>query len=242
MHLFIEFIYKIGSICIKSWAERYMLQSWLFKKDCTSLLEGATKITDQNLALSVLSSTPTSTITGYGCEEEWVQEERGKRKFWMLHCRYAEERAESHGFLPEFVQLLELACGGAAELLQCTSPALLRPVLSAAPCEAVPCCTNTTHTQKGRDLVFWKNKCNQFKFGSAIFHMNTHIVFLLFSQFCICSGTSLLSFGDVARKFPWNHEVLTGQLTQIKAGSAPSHAVPGGNCLGHGTRWFQPAR
>lgn len=71
MHLFTEFIYKIGSMCIKSCSERYTVQSRLFKKgllhkDCASLSESATKITDQNLALSVLSSAPTSTITDFG--------------------------------------------------------------------------------------------------------------------------------------------------------------------------------
>ena len=108
--------------------------------------------------------------------------------------------------------------------------------------EAVPYHINIIHMQKERDLVLQKNKCNNFQYDPATFHMNTHIIFLLFSQLFICSRISLLSFGDVSWKLPWNQEVLIGQLTQIKSGSALSHTVAGGDRLAHGTWWFQPAR
>lgn len=117
----------------------------------------------------------------------------------MLQGRYAEEIAESHVPLPRSVQDLEHACGGAEELTQCTiSLALLSTAFSVAQQEAMPYHINIIHMQKERDLMLQKNKCNNFQFDPAIFHMNTHIIFLLFNQFFICSRTTLLSFGDVS--------------------------------------------
>lgn len=219
MHRFIEFIYKASSVCNKSCADHYVLQSWFFEnrapsqEDCNSLSQDTTKITDRTFSFFY---TPICSYLCYlhiwGCEHEGVQDSRRRGNCGCPKAGMLKKQQKATFVSPDASSVWRMPVVGRGTDPVYQSALHCRGLRSQQPCVKL-CHINIIHMQTERDLVLQKNKCNNFEFDPAIFCMNTHITFLLFTQFLICSRTSLLSFGDVSWKLPWNREVLTGQLT-----------------------------